>query len=213
MTPAECSSGASCCCPATHTNWRHGRIHVGIMVEYISLGWMIVEVIGSIGIGLLSTSLALIAFGSDSLVELISGVAVLNHLKEDSRGSGDLGEKTEKLTKLLLFALIPIIGLSAIYSYSAGIRPESSPLGIAVALGAVLIMPVLWVQKRRIRRETNCVPLSIDAIESATCFLMALALLGSLLINYLFKIWWIDYLAAAIILVFVGRECLEAFRE
>ena len=213
MTPAECSSGVSCCCPATHTAWRVGRIHLGIMVEYLSLGWMVVEVIGSIGIGLLSSSLALIAFGSDSLVELISGFTVLNHLKDDSRGSGDRGERAEKLTKLLLVALIPIIGLSAIYSYWVGIRPESSPLGIAVALGAVFIMPVLWIQKRRIGRETNCVPLSIDAIESATCFLMALALLGSLLVNYLFKIWWIDYLATAVILAFVGKESLEAFRE
>ena len=183
------------------------------MVEYLSLGWMTVEVVGAIGIGLLSSSLALIAFGSDSLVELISGFAVLNHLKGDSLGSSDRGERTEKLTKLLLVALIPVIGLSAIYSYLEGIRPEPSLIGVAVALGAVLIMPILWLQKRRIGRETNCVPLSIDAVESATCFLMSLALLGSLLVNYLFKIGWIDYLATAMILAFVGKESIEAFRE
>ncbi|HKM77947.1 MAG TPA: cation transporter [Candidatus Bathyarchaeia archaeon] len=183
------------------------------MVEYVSLGWMIVEVIGSIGIGLLSSSLALIAFGSDSFVELISGVAVLIHLKGESEGSSDLGERTEKLAKLLLVALIPVIGFSAIYSYLIGVRPESSLLGITIAMGAVLIMPILWIQKRRIGRETNCIPLSIDAIESATCFLMALALLGSLLVNYFFKIGWIDYLATAIILAFVGKESLEVFRK
>jgi divalent metal cation (Fe/Co/Zn/Cd) transporter len=183
------------------------------MVEYLSLGWMAVEVIGSIGVGLLSSSLALVAFGSDSLVELISGFAVLIHLKGDSGGSSDLGERTEKLTKLLLVALIPVIGLGAVYSYFAGIRPEPSLLGIAVAIGAVLIMPILWIQKRRIGRETNCVPLSIDAIESVTCFLMALALLGGLLANYFFKIGWVDYLATAMILAFVGKESLEAFCE
>lgn len=183
------------------------------MVEYVSLGWMIVEVIGSIGIGLLSNSLALIAFGSDSLVELISGFAVLLHLKHESVGSSDVGESTEKLAKLLLVALIPVIGLSSIYSYLVGVRPEPSLLGITMALGAVLIMPILWIQKRKIGRETNCIPLTIDAIESATCFLMALALLGSLLVNYLFKIGWIDYLATAIILAFVGKESLEAFRK
>ncbi|HMK84060.1 MAG TPA: cation transporter [Candidatus Bathyarchaeia archaeon] len=183
------------------------------MVEYVSLGWMIVEIIGSIGIGLLSSSFALIAFGSDSFVELISGVTVLIHLKGESKGSSNLGKRTEKLAKLLLVLLIPVIGLSAIYSYVIGVRPESSPLGIAIAMGAVLIMPILWVQKRRIGRETNCTPLSVDAIESATCFLMALTLLGSLLVNYLFKIGWIDYLATAMILAFVGRESLEAFRK
>jgi len=212
LTPNECVC-VPCCCSPTHSSWRLGRIHLGLMVEYVSLGWMIVEVIGSIGIGLLSSSLALIAFGSDSFVELISGVAVLIHLKGESGGSSDLGERTEKLAKLLLVALIPVIGLSAIYSYLVGVRPESSLLGITIAMGAVLIMPILWIQKRRIGRETNCIPLSIDAIESATCFLMALALLGSLLVNYFFKIGWIDYLATAIILAFVGKESLEAFRK
>jgi len=174
---------------------------------------MAVEVIGSIGVGLLSSSFALIAFGSDSIVELISGFAVLIHLTGDSGGSIDLGEKTEKLTKFLLVSLIPVIGVGAAYSYFVGVRPGSSLFGIAVAVGAVLIMPILWIQKRRIGRETNCVPLSVDAIESATCFLMSLALLGGLLVNYLFKVGWVDYLATAIILAFVGRESLEAFRE
>lgn len=212
LNPNECAN-VPCCCSSTHSSWRLGRIRLGLMVEYVSLGWMIVEVIGSIGIGLLSSSLALIAFGSDSLVELISGFAVLIHLKGESGGSSDVGESTEKLAKLLLVALIPVIGLGSIYSYLVGIRPESSLLGITLALGAVLIMPILWIQKRKIGRETNCMPLSIDAIESATCFLMALALLGSLLVNYLFKIGWIDYLATTIILAFVGKESIEMFRK
>ena len=86
-------------------------------MEYFSLGWMAVEAIGSIGVGLLSSSLALIAFGSDSLVELISGFIVLSHLKGDSGGSSERGERAEKLTKLLLVALIPVISLGAAYSY------------------------------------------------------------------------------------------------
>src|SRR5713226_5315933 len=174
---------------------------------------MAVEVIGSIGVGLLSGSFALLAFGGDSLIEILSGFATTLHLKGDSAGSDDFGEKTERVTKFLLVALIPIIGGGALYSYFTGIRPESSLLGIAVALGAVIVMPVLWVKKRTIGRETNCPPLLMDAIQSATCFLMSLALLGGLLINYLFGIGWVDYAATAVILAFVGKESLEAFRE
>jgi hypothetical protein len=55
--------------------------------------------------------------------------------------------------------------------------------------------------------------LEIDAIESLTCFLMSLALLASLLINYLWKIAWIDYLATAAILIFVAKEALESVSE
>jgi len=173
---------------------------------------MTVEVIGSIGIGLLSGSLALIAFGSDSLIEMVSGLMVITHMKS-CRSSSDLGELTEKITKLLLIALIPIIAGGAVYSYVSGLRPESSPLGIGVAVGAVMIMPILWVQKKKIGRETNCVPLSIDAVESVTCFLMALTLLGGLLVNYFFRVSWIDYVATAVILAFVAKESIEAFRE
>jgi divalent metal cation (Fe/Co/Zn/Cd) transporter len=189
-----------------------GRIRQGVVLEYFSLGWMAVEVAGSIGIGLLSGSLALLAFGSDSLVEILSGVAVTLHLRRDSSGSGALGERTEMLTKFLLLALVPIIGGVAVYSYLAGFQPESSLLGIAVALGAVIIMPVFWIQKRRIGRETNCAPLSMDAVQSATCFLMSLALLGGLLVNYLFGIAWADYVATAVILGFVAKESAEALR-
>lgn len=181
-------------------------------MEYVSLGWMTVEVIGSIGIGLLSGSLALIAFGSDSLVEMASGLMVIMHMKS-CRSSSDLRELTEKITKLLLVALIPIIAAGAVYSYVMGFKPESSPWGIGVAIGAVVIMPVLWVQKKTIGRETNCASLSIDAVESVTCFLMALTLLGGLLINYFFRISWIDYVATAVILGFVAKESIEAFRE
>src|SRR2546426_11283186 len=162
---------------------------------------------------LLSGSFALLAFGGDSLVEILSGFATTFHPRGDSAGSNELGEKTERATMLLLVALIPVIGGGALYSYFTGIMPESSLLGIAVALGAVIVMPVLWGKKRGIERETNCAPLLMDAVQSATCFLMSLALLGSLLINYLFGISWVDYAATAVILAFVGKESVEAFRE
>src|SRR5271157_2053905 len=210
--PTECANCASCCCTPTHTAWRLGRIRQGVVLEYLSLGWMGVEVVGSIGIGLLSGSLALLAFGGDSLVEITSGFVVALHLRRDSSGSGGLGEGTERLTRFLLAALIPIIGGGAVYSYLSGFKPEPSLLGVAVALGAVIVMPVLWIQKRRIGREANCAPLSMDAVQSATCFLMSVALLGGLLANYVFGIGWMDYVATGVILAFVAKESMEALR-
>jgi len=174
---------------------------------------MAVEVAGSLGAGLLSGSLALLAFGGDSLVELLSGFVVWSHLRSDLTGSMKPGRRTASITAGLLLALLPAIGLGAVYSYESGLRPEASPLGVAIAVGAVAIMPYLWLQKRRIGRETRCLPLSIDAAESATCFFMSLALLLGLLAEYLFGLWWADYLATAVILLFVAREGTESYRE
>lgn len=71
-------------------------------------------------------------------------------------------------------------------------------------------MPYLWLEKRRIGKETRCLPLSADAAESATCFLMSAALLGSLLAEFFLGLWWIDYVATALILTFVAKEAVEA---
>jgi len=213
VAPSECAKCASCCCSPTHIAWRLGRIRQGVVVEYFSLGWMTVEVMGSIGIGLLSGSFALLAFGSDSLIEIMSGLAVTLHLRRNLSGSYGLGERTEMLTKFLLVALIPIIGGGALFSYFSGFKPGSSLLGIAVALGAFIIMPILWIQKRRIGKETNCEPLSMDAVQSVTCFLMSVALLGGMLVNYLFGIGWADYIATGVILAFVAKESMEAFHR
>jgi len=174
---------------------------------------MVVEVVGSMGVGLMSGSLALLAFGGDSVIELLSAFVVFRHLREDVTGSSGLGRRAALTTTALLFALIPAIGIGAVYSYASGLRPEGSLLGIAIALGAVVIMPYLWLEKRRIGRETRCLPLSIDAAESATCFFMSVALLSGLLAEYFLGLWWADYLATAVILAFVGREGLESYRE
>ena len=212
-TPTDCSNCSSCCCTSTHQSWRRIRIGTGIRVEYFSSAWMIIEALGSVGFGLMAGSFALIAFGGDSLIELISGFAVLSHLRRDVTGSEIRTRRTELLTTGLLFALIPVIGLGAVYSYTVGVRPEGSPLGIAIATGAVIIMPYLWWQKRKIGEETRSLPLSIDAVESITCLFMSIALLCGLLAEYLFGLWWVDYLAAGVILAFVVNEALESYHE
>ena len=176
---------------------------------------MTIEVLGSIGFGLIAGSFALLAFGGDSLVELISGIAVLTGLRKDSSVSGNTdgmhSKTTERFTSALLFALIPVIGVGAVFSYITGLKPEGSLLGIAIAVGAVIVMPYLYIQKKRIGRETRSLALSIDAIESVTCLFMATALLGGLLAEYFLGLWWADYLATPVMLGFVAKEAFESY--
>jgi divalent metal cation (Fe/Co/Zn/Cd) transporter len=195
-------------------------LHRGLLLEYFSVAWMIVEASFSVGAGIFAGSLALVAFGGDSFIELLSAYAVAVFLRRSQAMKAIDGHSremdsmtTEKVSAALLFSLIPIIALGSVYSYLTGIRAEGSPLGIAVATGAVLVMPYLWIEKARIGREADCLPLRIDASESATCFFMALALLGGLVVEFFLKIAWIDYLATGIILLFVVKEAVESYRE
>jgi divalent metal cation (Fe/Co/Zn/Cd) transporter len=188
----------------------------GLLVEYASLAWMSVEALVSLYSGLLAWSFALLAFGGDSLVELLSSFVVVVHMRTILRGdphSHIVRERAEWATALLLFSLLPIIGLGAGYSLLTGIRPEPSLLGIAVALGAILIMPILWYEKKRIGAKTKCLPLTIDAAESATCLLMSIALLAGLTANYFLRIPWVDYFATLIILIFIAKEAYESIQE
>lgn len=184
-TKAACLTFDSCCCSPSHAAWRRKTILGGVKLESVSLGWMSVEVAGSIVAGLLAGSIALLAFCGDSVVEMISAGVVTMHIRREAVGLGGPGRRTSLLAAALLFSLIPVIGVGAVYSYMAGIRPEGSLLGIAIAAGAVVIMPVLWAGKKRIGDERRYLPMKIDAVESATCFFMSLALLGGLLAEYL----------------------------
>ena len=187
----------------------------GLLVEYSSLAWMTVEALGAILAGVFSGSLALLAFGGDSIIELASSLTVLNHLKTEEKGEGtaDKTQRTELATLLLLFLLIPVIGLGAAYAYFTGVEPEPSILGILIAIGALVIMPVLWLEKQRIGKQANCLPIEVDATESATCFLMSAALLTGLAANFLWRLWWVDYLATVIILIFLVREGVESLHN
>lgn len=187
----------------------------GLRVEYASLTWMTVEAAGAIFAGVLSGSLALFAFGGDSIIELLSSIAVLAHLRSENEneGSEHKTKRTEIATVLLLILLIPVIGLGAFYAYFTGAKPESSVVGIIIAACAVVIMPALWFEKRRIGKEAKCLPLTVDSSESATCFLMSAALLAGLLANFLWRLWWIDYVATIVILILLAREAGESVKQ
>jgi divalent metal cation (Fe/Co/Zn/Cd) transporter len=175
---------------------------------------MIVEIAGALMAGFIASSFVLIAFGGDSLVELASAIVVLRHVTLDDAGSDSQGEKAALFTTILLVTLVPTIGISSTYSFFIlKVQPQPSILGLTIAIGATIIMPILWLKKRDIGRRTACVPLTIDAIESATCFFMSLALLGSLLLEFVFHIGWIDYAATLVILGFVAYEAKESFEQ
>lgn len=205
-----CGNCISCCCSNSHVSWRSDKRNQAIILQYISTLWLIIEALGTIGIGILSSSLSLIAFGSDTIIELLSSTIVLGHLKSESDKFTASDKKIERITAYLLTSLIPVIALTAFYSYFVRAVPEASPIGIVLTFISIPIMFFMWKQKSRIGKEINCKPLVTDGSESAICVLMAVTTLSGLLINYFFSIHWIDYVATVIILLFIAKEAKEA---
>jgi divalent metal cation (Fe/Co/Zn/Cd) transporter len=162
-------------------------------LQGITLAWMLAECFLSLYAAAAAHSPALLAFGSDSFVELLSAAVVL--LQFLPRVS--ISERSAaRAAGALLFALALIVAATAIGSLAMRLRPETSLLGIGITVAALIVMPVLAKLKRREARRSNNAALAADAVQSATCAYLALIALAGLAINALFHIAWFDSLAA-----------------
>ena len=181
-----------------------------LRLQVVTLVWMLVEC----GIALVSAwrahSPALLAFGADSFVELLSASVVLLQFVPRFTLSKP---QAARLAGILLFVLAGVVTATAVATLFAGVEPDPSWLGIGVTVAALIAMPALSRAKRRAARRLNNNALAADAVQSATCaYLAAVTLLG-LALNAAFSLPWIDPAAALIavpIICLEGRRALRA---
>ena len=170
-----------------------GRSTAVFWLQGITLIWMLVECSLSLYAAAAARSPAMLAFGSDSFVELLSaGVVLLQFLPQVSISQ----RNAARAAGALLFALALIVCVMAIASLALRLRPETSRLGIGITVAALIVMPILARLKRREARRSNNAALAADAVQSATCAYLAVIALAGLAINALFHIAWFDSLAA-----------------
>ncbi len=197
---------------------RLSQVQAGIRIEVITVIWMVIEMIVSVAAGLAAGSILLIAFGIDSLIELIGGGILLWRLNVEARnGSSELVERAEHraawIVAVCLALLCLYVLLSAIYGLLVRSHPETSVAGMIVSALAVLMMPYLAFAKRRVAARIHSDALAADAVNSITCGYMAGTVLIGLVANAAFGWWWAEGIAALIFLFWLGRETVEAFHE
>ncbi len=178
-------------------------------LQGITLLWMSVECGLSLYASAAAHSPALLAFGSDSFVELLSaGVVLLQFLPQVSISE----RKAARAAGALLFALAVIVCVTAIGSLALHLRPETSRLGIGITLAALIAMPILAQLKRREARRSNNAALAADAVQSATCAYLAVIALAGLALKALFHIAWFDSLAALVAIPLLLKEGRAAWQ-
>ena len=176
-----------------------------LWLQWVTLAWMLVECGVSIYAAKMAHSAALLAFGSDSFVELLSASVVL---AQGIPGIAIAERRANRLAGGLLFLLAAIVAGTAVASMMLGVKPESSGIGMGITIAALLAMPGLAWLKRREARRTGNRALAADAVQSATCAYLALITLVGLAVNAVFHIAWIDSAAALVavpILIHEGR--------
>jgi len=191
---------------------------MGVRIEVITIIWMVIEMTVSIGAGIAARSVLLTAFGLDSLIELVSGSILLWRFLIESRAE-DL-KSVERAEWRATWVVAVTLGLlcvyvlvSSVYGVFTHAKPEGSLLGIGVSAVALVILPFLALTKRRISKRIDSAALAADGINSITCAAMAGTVLAGLVLNMLFGLWWVEYIAALVFLIWLIRETLEAFEE
>ncbi len=180
-----------------------------VWLQGVTIAWMSIETAASLYSAQQAHSTALLAFGSDSLVELFSATVVLLPFMPTFPLSK---ERAERWAGILLFVLAGVVAITAVTSLIYRIPPEASGLGIGVTIAALIIMPLLAWGKRRTAHATDNRALAADAVQSATCAYLAALTLAGLAVNAVFHIHWIDYVAtlAALPILFIeGRRAMR----
>jgi len=178
-------------------------------LQLLTLAWIFVEVAVSLYAAVRANSVALFAFGGDSVIEVASAVVVYLHFA----GSHLSERAAAKTTAILLFVLAVFIVATSCFSLlGIGLHPAPSYLGIGLLVAAAVIMPWLAKRKKRLAREIGSPALAADAVQSSLCgYLSWIALIG-LVLNSLFGLTWADPAAALVLTPIVIREGWEAWQ-
>lgn len=188
-----------------------------LRLEYLTVGWNVVEGCIAVTAALSSGSIALMGFGVDSVVESASGTVLIWRLMAEEKGMNPseierLDQRAHKLVGVSLFALAAYIALDAVWALGKGERPEVSFVGIV--LTAVSLSVMLWLAraKRRTAGELGSRALAADAFQTTACFWLSLITLAGIGLNALLGWWWADPLAALGMTWFLVSEGREAWR-
>src|SRR5260370_38498973 len=162
-----------------------------LQLQVLTIVWMIVEAVVSLGTAWSSHSPALFAFGGDSLIELLSAVVVFWRFRFDLNEA-----RAARIAGVLLFALAGLGMLTSVLNFLGYREAQRSLLGIGILLPAPVVMPSLASRKRHLAVITSSAALKADATESALCGYMAWIALAGLMINAIWGKSWADPVAA-----------------
>ncbi|MDQ0647642.1 divalent metal cation (Fe/Co/Zn/Cd) transporter [Microbacterium natoriense] len=180
------------------------------IVVAITIAWNVVEAIVAVLAGTAASSAALIGFGLDSVVEVLSAAAVAWQF---SARDPETREKTAlRVIAVSFFALAAYVAVDAVLSLAGLREPEHSPVGIALAALSLVVMPFLSWFERRTGRELGSASAVADSKQTLICTYLSAALLVGLLLNSLFGWAWADSIAALVIAVLAMREGIEAWK-
>ena len=194
------------------TTWSNLK-HRALLLVSIGEAWNVLEAGVALWSAIVASSVALLAYGLDSLIEIFAGVVLIWRLGREWKGSDEEAAEKRALklvgaTFLLLAAYITIQSLATLLGWLA--KPQESHVGILLVIASAIIMTVLFWAKNRIAKRLGSRALRAEAIQSLMCDLQDLTVLLGLGLNAISGWWWADPVAALALVPFMLKEGWEA---
>lgn len=185
-------------------------------LEYLTVGWNVLEGLIAVGAAHAAGSVALLGFGIDSFVESASGCVLLWRLAaernaRDAEEVERLDRKARKLVGLSLFLLAGFVLCDSAWTLWRQEKPHPSVIGIALTIVSIGIMWWLARAKHTVARELGSGALEADAFQTTACFWLSIIVLAGVALNAALGWWWADPVAALTMIWFIVSEGREAW--
>jgi divalent metal cation (Fe/Co/Zn/Cd) transporter len=221
--PSTCGNDTGACgcahaAGAEPPDRRPESVHKALRLEYITIGWNVVEGIIAVITALAAGSVAILGFGIDSFVECASALVMIWRLRAERAGriAADRVDTIEYHARRLvagsLILLAAYVTVDAANTLWTADRPAFSSVGVALLVLSVAVMLWLARAKGRLARELDSKAMEADAFQTTACWWLSLAALAGVGLNGLLGWWWADPVAALIIAVLIAREARDAWR-
>ena len=191
------------------------QVRRGRQLAWATVGWNSVEGGIALAAGVAAGSVALIGFGSDSYVEVATGLIVLWRLAQERHGSDISAAAERRAVRLiaLTFLLLAVgIAADALYRLSTAQRPDVSVVGMFLTVCSLVLMPLLARAKRAVAARLDSRALAADAMQTQLCTYLSAAVLLGLALHGLLGWWWADPVAALVVAAVAGKEGIAHLR-
>lgn len=182
------------------------------LLAWGGIGWHFIEFAIALAAGIAASSIALIGFGVDSLIEALAGFVVV-WLFTGTRVHSETAERrAQELIAASFFILAAYVAVESVRDLVEGHHAATSSVGIGLAAVTAPTMPLLARAKRRVGQRLNSSATVKEGAQNMVCAYLSVALLVGLLLNAVAGWWWADPAAALVIAAVALREGRESWR-
>jgi divalent metal cation (Fe/Co/Zn/Cd) transporter len=186
----------------------------GLLLNWIGIGYNVLEAIVAVTAGLIAGSVALVGFGFDSVIEVTASGAAQWRLRADvDMGRRERAERTtERIIGWSFLALAAYVAYESIETLVRRDASERSVVGFLLLALSAIVMPWLARAKRRVARAMSSRALEADAMQTSLCAYLSVIALAGVALNALLGWWWADPAAALAMVPIIGLEGVEGVR-